>query len=80
MQDENKKAHVEFPDKQWSMITDLAKDFILKLMEPDPEKRFDCKQALNHRWLNQEASKESVEILIHQDEEEEKGQFYEVDY
>jgi hypothetical protein len=49
-------------------------------MESDPEKRLDCKQALKHRWLNQEASKESVEILIHQDEEEEKGQFYEVDY
>jgi calcium-dependent protein kinase len=40
-----------FPDKQWSYISDAAKDFISKLLYPDPNKRMNPDQALRHEWI-----------------------------
>ncbi|XP_061533030.1 calcium/calmodulin-dependent protein kinase 1Db isoform X1 [Phycodurus eques] len=45
------KADYEFDAPYWDDISDSAKDFISRLMEKDPEKRFTCDQALEHPWI-----------------------------
>ncbi|XP_049578426.1 calcium/calmodulin-dependent protein kinase 1Db [Syngnathus scovelli] len=45
------KADYEFDAPYWDDISDSAKDFIGRLMEKDPEKRFTCDQALEHPWI-----------------------------
>lgn len=41
----------EFPDKQWSYISAEAKDFIFKMLQPNPNRRMTPEQALAHKWL-----------------------------
>lgn len=45
------KADYEFDAPYWDDISDSAKDFIGRLMEKDPAKRFTCEQALRHPWI-----------------------------
>jgi serine/threonine protein kinase len=33
------------------VLSEPAKDLILKLLQPDPKNRYTAKQALNHRWI-----------------------------
>jgi len=35
----------------WPEISDMAKDLIKKLLQVDPEKRYNAKQALLHQWI-----------------------------
>lgn len=42
---------VRFYPSHWEGISEEAKDFISKLVEKDPEKRYSAKQALQHPWL-----------------------------
>ena len=39
---------VEFPEEQWSTITEDAKDLVRRLLEPDPRKRYTADQVLQH--------------------------------
>lgn len=41
----------EFPEEHWGYISDDAKDFIARLLHPDPNKRMTPEQALAHKWL-----------------------------
>lgn len=41
----------EFPDNEWSEISEDAKDLIRRLLVRDPRKRFSAKEVLNHRWV-----------------------------
>jgi calcium-dependent protein kinase len=41
----------DFPDKHWASISNTAKDFISKLLCPDPNKRMCPEEALNHDWM-----------------------------
>lgn len=36
----------------WESISKEAKNFISQLLEPDPTKRLDSKDALKNEWLN----------------------------
>ncbi|KAK7895968.1 hypothetical protein WMY93_021293 [Mugilogobius chulae] len=45
------KADYEFDAPYWDDISDSAKDFIGRLMEKDPSKRYTCEQALRHPWI-----------------------------
>eukprot|EP01129_Flabellula_baltica_P007562 TRINITY_DN2962_c0_g1_i2.p1 TRINITY_DN2962_c0_g1~~TRINITY_DN2962_c0_g1_i2.p1 ORF type:complete len:263 (+),score=67.62 TRINITY_DN2962_c0_g1_i2:681-1469(+) len=49
-------AEYDFDDETWDEVSDLAKDFISKLLVRDPKIRMDVAQALSHPWLNTEAS------------------------
>ncbi|PVZ97750.1 hypothetical protein BB558_006282 [Smittium angustum] len=42
---------VEFDDRYWWGISEEAKDFILKSLDPNPATRITASQALNHPWL-----------------------------
>ena len=50
----------DFPDKQWSYISDEAKDFISKLLHPEPNKRMSAELALQHPWITN--ASEQVQI------------------
>ncbi|XP_029990424.1 calcium/calmodulin-dependent protein kinase type 1 isoform X2 [Sphaeramia orbicularis] len=45
------KAEYEFDSPYWDDISDSAKDFIVHLMEKDPNVRYTCEQALQHPWI-----------------------------
>lgn len=46
------KVEYDFPDPEWTHISEEAKDFIRHLLTKDPEKRYTAKQCLEHPWLN----------------------------
>jgi len=47
-------AEFDFDNECWDDVSKLAKDFIIKLLKKNPEKRLDAKQALEHPWLSSE--------------------------
>ncbi|MPC26581.1 Calcium/calmodulin-dependent protein kinase type 1 [Portunus trituberculatus] len=50
------KGEFEFDSPYWDEISDSAKDFIRQLMCVDVERRFTCKQSLNHPWISGNAA------------------------
>ncbi|KAG7172446.1 Calcium/calmodulin-dependent protein kinase type 1-like [Homarus americanus] len=50
------KGEFEFDSPYWDEISDSAKDFIRQLMCVDVEKRYTCKQSLNHPWISGNAA------------------------
>lgn len=42
------------PDEEWDNISNLAKDFISKLLVKNPKSRLTCRQASKHPWLNRQ--------------------------
>ncbi|KAH1167306.1 hypothetical protein KIL84_002789 [Mauremys mutica] len=57
------RAEYEFDSPYWDDISESAKDFIQRLMEKDPSKRFTCEQALQHPWI---AGDTALDKNIHQ--------------
>jgi len=57
------KADFDFPEAEWSVISDHAKDFIRRLLVVDAKKRLTADQALKHPWLaSSEAEFRSINI------------------
>uniref|UniRef100_A0A5S6R200 Protein kinase domain-containing protein n=1 Tax=Trichuris muris TaxID=70415 RepID=A0A5S6R200_TRIMR len=50
------RGEYEFDSPYWDDISDSAKDFISHLMCVDPEKRYTCKQALEHPWIHDDVA------------------------
>lgn len=50
------KGEFEFDSPYWDEISDSAKDFIRQLMCVDVERRYTCKQSLNHPWISGNAA------------------------
>jgi serine/threonine protein kinase len=48
----NKAAVVEFPKEDWSGVSAEAIDLVKRMMHPDPTKRLDARQALQHPWIS----------------------------
>lgn len=42
---------VDFPMEKWSHVSPMAKDFIQKLLAPNPADRLTANEALSHPWL-----------------------------
>ncbi|TIC46821.1 Pkinase-domain-containing protein [Wallemia mellicola] len=52
IEDETKRfTDVKFNDTFWHDVSDLAKDFIRKLLTPNPVDRMTVEEALNHGWI-----------------------------
>lgn len=47
------EGRVTFPDEEWRNVSDSAKELILAMLSPDPEKRPTAQEALNHRWCKE---------------------------
>jgi len=45
------EGSLSFPDKDWSSISDDAKDLINNLLVRDPHERYSAAEVLNHRWV-----------------------------
>eukprot|EP01118_Nematostelium_gracile_P002192 TRINITY_DN1241_c0_g1_i1.p1 TRINITY_DN1241_c0_g1~~TRINITY_DN1241_c0_g1_i1.p1 ORF type:complete len:497 (+),score=186.11 TRINITY_DN1241_c0_g1_i1:111-1493(+) len=43
----------DFPDPEWTDVSDQAKNFIKKILVVDPEKRYNAEQALNDEWIKE---------------------------
>ncbi|CAD8133730.1 unnamed protein product [Paramecium octaurelia] len=52
----------EFKSEEWDIITEEAKDFISKLMEIDPIKRYTAEQALNHPWISKQSDDSQTQL------------------
>ena len=48
-----KKGEFDFPDEEWSVITDTAKDLVKKMLTYDPKKRISALEVLKHNWFNE---------------------------
>jgi len=46
------KCEYDFPDPEWTNISESAKDFIRHLLVKNPKDRFTASQCLKHPWLN----------------------------
>jgi len=46
------KCEYDFPDPEWTNISEEAKDFIRHLLVKDPEQRWTAKQCKEHPWLS----------------------------
>ncbi|RYP65311.1 hypothetical protein DL771_008380 [Monosporascus sp. 5C6A] len=54
--DECSSAQIVFHERYWRDVSDDAKNFILGLLQPDPDNRWTSQQALNHPWLSGESA------------------------
>ena len=46
-----KKGEFDFPEEEWSVITEEGKDLIKKMLTYDPKKRLSAAQTLGHPWF-----------------------------
>jgi len=54
------KVEYDFPEPEWTNISDTAKDFIRHLLIKEPSKRYSAKQCLDHPWLNGQVGTDSL--------------------
>ncbi|KAI0136696.1 calcium/calmodulin-dependent protein kinase [Xylariales sp. AK1849] len=54
--DECSNAQVVFHERYWKDVSDDAKDFIMRLLQPNADDRWSSQQALNHPWLRGESA------------------------
>jgi len=50
------KGNYDFPDPEWSGVSEDAKNFIKKMLVVEPEKRYNAEQCLQDKWLQDLAS------------------------
>ena len=41
----------QFASSEWDAVSDVAKDLVRKLLNPDPKKRLNADEALAHEWI-----------------------------
>ncbi|CAH3193330.1 unnamed protein product [Porites evermanni] len=52
------RGEYEFDSPYWDDISESAQHFITCLLQVDPKKRYNCKQALDHPWISGGAARE----------------------
>ncbi|XP_068937524.1 MAP kinase-activated protein kinase 5 isoform X2 [Petaurus breviceps papuanus] len=50
----------EFPEEEWSQISEMAKDIVRKLLKVKPEERLTIEGVLDHPWLNSNEALDNV--------------------
>lgn len=54
--EETRSGNIIFHERYWKDVSQDAKDFIGELLQPQPDERPTCRQALEHRWLKGETA------------------------
>lgn len=54
------RGQVVFPETQWGVISEEAKDLLRKMLHPDPTKRISAENALQDKWIVQHLSAASL--------------------
>lgn len=68
LQNEIKKAHIEFVESDWVEVSDSAKDLIKRMLESNPANRIKMQQIYEHPWIADEVSKKNlnnVKLRLH---------------
>lgn len=60
----NKRAVFDFPESDWSKISDDARDLVKKMMAPNPYHRLSAKEALQHPWITRLDSHKTMEDFV----------------
>lgn len=55
-------AEYDFDDECWDDVSDLAKDFISRLLVKDPKDRYTSEEASKHPWLKSDVSDKQLMI------------------
>lgn len=55
------RCNYSFGDRDWSHISQDAKDFVSSLIVYNPDDRMTSKQALNHPWLNNHSTEKIIQ-------------------
>ena len=61
-----KLGEFDFPEEEWSVISDEAKDLINKMLTYEPEKRLNAHQVLTHPWFTTFKGKEKTDKKLAQ--------------
>ena len=54
----------EFDEEIWEDVSEEAKDFIQKLLEPNREKRMKPEEAIKHKWIQQNSPDKELDVGI----------------
>lgn len=57
------QAEFDFPAPYWDDVSDSAKDFITKMLVPNPEDRMSCEDVLNHPWISRNQSDNPLTVM-----------------
>eukprot|EP01125_Pyxidicula_operculata_P003222 TRINITY_DN1368_c0_g1_i1.p1 TRINITY_DN1368_c0_g1~~TRINITY_DN1368_c0_g1_i1.p1 ORF type:complete len:486 (-),score=152.75 TRINITY_DN1368_c0_g1_i1:326-1783(-) len=60
---ENGITELEFPEPEWDLISDAAKDLIAQLLDKNPDKRPTPEIALKHPWFNDTETVKEIKPL-----------------
>ncbi|CAD1473708.1 unnamed protein product, partial [Heterotrigona itama] len=70
LQDQIKRGYYSFPSSKFGHITNKATDLIKRMMTVNPKKRITIKQVLLHPWLQDRELRETVDILLSKENDE----------
>ncbi|KRX04829.1 Protein kinase-like domain [Pseudocohnilembus persalinus] len=62
--DKVKEGKVSFDSPEWGNVSQEAKDFIRKMLEKNPSKRYSAEQALKDKWLENNITKKEYNIPL----------------
>lgn len=51
-----------FPEEEWDVISDEAKDLISKMLTFNPTDRFSASQCLSHKWLTEHNNQRKIDV------------------
>ena len=60
------KANYSFNADEWKKASNLVKDFIRKMLEIDPIKRYSAEEALNDPWMKKYSDQNVIDIPLMQ--------------
>ena len=58
----SEKSRYDFPEPEWTYISDTAKNFIKSLLVLDPKKRMTAEECLEHPFLTGAASTQVLSL------------------
>lgn len=58
------KGKYTLEEPEWDDISAEAKDLVKRMLEYDPAKRISAKDALQHKWIKENAKEEKVERTL----------------